>query len=74
MRDAPYAGLFVVFYEGIKRKLCMLLNPLEVGVPGSERVLLSIRGIIRLCCCLDDHTQRVGRLRRWHRNSAHASI
>jgi solute carrier family 25, member 38 len=22
LRDAPYAGLFVVFYEGIKRETC----------------------------------------------------
>lgn len=22
LRDAPYAGLFVVFYEGIKREAC----------------------------------------------------
>jgi solute carrier family 25 protein 38 len=22
LRDAPYAGLFIVFYEGIKREAC----------------------------------------------------
>lgn len=25
LRDAPYAGLFVLFYEGIKRESCMFL-------------------------------------------------
>ena len=24
LRDAPYAGLFVVFYEGIKRETCQI--------------------------------------------------
>jgi hypothetical protein len=27
LRDAPYAGLFVVFYEVIKRETCKIMRP-----------------------------------------------
>lgn len=37
MRDAPYAGLFVVFYEGIKRELCTSFTSTISG-PFSHRV------------------------------------
>lgn len=29
LRDAPYAGLFIVFYEGIKREACMFFFSAE---------------------------------------------
>jgi hypothetical protein len=32
LRDAPYAGLFVVFYEGIKREACANLFLLLLGL------------------------------------------
>jgi solute carrier family 25, member 38 len=31
LRDAPYAGLFVVFYEGIKRESCTSFTSLSVS-------------------------------------------
>ncbi|KAF8164917.1 mitochondrial carrier [Crassisporium funariophilum] len=36
LRDAPYAGLFIVFYEGIKRETSYLLPPTS----GSEATLI----------------------------------
>lgn len=29
LRDAPYAGLFIVFYEGIKREACTIPPPIS---------------------------------------------
>lgn len=32
LRDAPYAGLFIVFYEGIKREACTSLGSSFVNI------------------------------------------
>lgn len=41
LRDAPYAGLFVVFYEGIKRETCQLSYLLTFSMHSTYHISLA---------------------------------
>lgn len=44
LRDAPYAGLFVVFYEGIKREACatLFLHVIVVGGTVIDPIIIQL--------------------------------
>lgn len=69
LRDAPYAGLFVVVYEGIKSEASKSRAP--IVVMDHQRIILSIFGSE---CISDNHSQRFCRVGRSNRYDGHSPL